>query len=207
MLAPPNRLPPGLLAVFPLFPKSPPLAGVVEVVAPPPNGPPLVAAVAGVVEEAPPPPKRPADEGVAEPPPPPKSPAPVDAGVVEAVLVAVPPKRPPAGFCAEAPVCWPNKPPGLPAGVVLLPAVAPPKENLGVPAAAPKREPEAGAVDVVLLFGALEEPPVPPKLNDMVTAGGLRISFLASGELSIAVSLVRSRDIRRLGNEVPDDRQ
>jgi hypothetical protein len=60
----------------------------------------------------------------------------------------------------------------LPAGVVLLPAVAPPKENLGVPAAAPNKPPEAGAVDVVLLFGAPEEPPVPPKLNDMMAVGG-----------------------------------
>jgi hypothetical protein len=53
-------------------------------------------------------------------------------------------------------------------GVVVLLAEPPiePKEKLGVPVAAPKRPPEAGAVDVVLL-GALEEVAF-PKLNDIL---------------------------------------
>lgn len=55
-------------------------------------------------------------------------------------------------------------------GVVVLLAEPPiePNEKLGVPVAAPKRLPEAGAVDVVLL-GALEELAF-PKLNDILGA-------------------------------------
>lgn len=45
-----------------------------------------------------------------------------------------------------------------------------PNEKLGVPVAAPKRPPEAGAVDVVLL-GALEELAF-PKLNDILGVEG-----------------------------------
>lgn len=57
-------------------------------------------------------------------------------------------------------------------GVVVLLAEPPiePNEKLGVPVAAPKRPPEAGAVDVVLL-GALEELAF-PKLNDILGVEG-----------------------------------
>jgi hypothetical protein len=56
------------------------------------------------------------------------------------------------------------------AGVDVLPAAeapALPKENPGAPVAAPKRLPDAGADDVVLLLGALEELGF-PKLNDIL---------------------------------------
>lgn len=100
---PPKRPVAGLLALFPLFPKSPEDAGAVELLAPPPNNPPLAGAevAAGVVDEAPP--KRPPVAGVVEPPPPK---IPPEEGVVEVLAVfAPPPKRLPPGFCAEAPLC------------------------------------------------------------------------------------------------------
>jgi hypothetical protein len=56
------------------------------------------------------------------------------------------------------------------AGVELLPAAEPPiepNEKPGLPVAAPKRLPDAGAVDVVLLLDAPEEL-VFPKLNDIL---------------------------------------
>lgn len=102
-LPPPKRPVAGLLALFPLFPKSPEDAGAVELLAPPPNNPPLEGAevAAGVVDEAPP--KRPPVAGVVEPPAP-KTPP--EEGVVEVLAVfAPPPKRLLAGFGAEAPLC------------------------------------------------------------------------------------------------------
>lgn len=73
-----------------------------------------------------------------------------------------------------------------------MPAAEPPiepNEKPGLPVAAPKRFPDAGAVDVVLLLDAPEEL-VLPKLNDIL---GLRlvISWLESEELSVAVYLRR----------------
>ena len=62
----------------------------------------------------------------------------------------------------------------LAVGVELLPAAEPPiepNEKPGLPVAAPNRLPEAGAVDVVLLFDAPEEL-VFPKLNDIL---GVRV--------------------------------
>jgi hypothetical protein len=56
------------------------------------------------------------------------------------------------------------------AGVELLPAAEPPmepNEKPGLPVAAPKRFPDAGALDVVLLLDAPEEL-VFPKLNDIL---------------------------------------
>lgn len=73
--------------------------------------------------------------------------------------------------------------PALFDGVVLLPPEPPtlPNEKEGVPPEAPpKRPPEAGAVLVALLDGALDEPGF-PKVKDIVTwvSGGWIASRVA----------------------------
>lgn len=81
-------------------------------------------------------------------------------------------------------------------GVVVLLAEPPiePNEKLGVPVAAPKRLPEPGAVDVVLL-GALEELAF-PKLNDILGVGG-GDQLARIGEFIGREYLTRSRGVSR----------
>lgn len=159
--APLKRFDAGLAAVLPEPPKSPPPEAGMALVFP--KSPPVAGAdeAAGVAEEFP---NNPPVDGVVVFGAP-KRPVPVAAGDDEELLAAeAPPNRPPAGF-AESVFC-PNNEPALVAGVVLLPAAVP-KENLGVPAAAPNRPPEAGAV-VVGLFEAAPDELGAPKLNDMM---------------------------------------
>lgn len=171
---PPNKFDVGLLSVLGVpeaLLKSPPVAGA-EVVFAPPNKPPVAGAdeVAGV-EDALLPPNRLEVAGVVELLPLKRLP-PAAAGVL---VEAPPPKRPPGfEFCPPNKLLVPGNVVGVDdAAVLAFAPVEPPtelKEKVGVPVAAPKRPPDAGAVVVVFFEAAPDELGV-PKLNDMMLAG------------------------------------